>query len=288
MIHPTVRSAAIVLVLLASACARPPRPLVLSPAPRLVVVAPHPDDETIAAGGLIQRVLSRGGSVWVVVMTNGDAYRDAAAALTGDPTPDPQDYRKLGARRVVEGIAATRALGVPASAVTFLGYPDGGLEVLWTRDDPYVSPYTHQGPFRGREVRERLRSVLAEAQPTLLVIPDPRDVHPDHARTGCFATEAALSLAEPPAVLSYVVHDPLWPPALGERPDMPPPGGRRYATTRWTTLVLTPGELATKRAALANERSQVRVLGSLLTRFLRPNEVFGELAPETLRGLVRR
>ena len=41
---------------------------------RLMVFSPHPDDETLAAGGLIQRVLSLGGSVKVVFMTSGDGF----------------------------------------------------------------------------------------------------------------------------------------------------------------------------------------------------------------------
>src|SRR5512143_3590489 len=39
---------------------------------RLMVFAPHPDDETLGAGGLIQRVLATGGKVRVVFVTNGD------------------------------------------------------------------------------------------------------------------------------------------------------------------------------------------------------------------------
>src|SRR4030095_6335023 len=41
---------------------------------RLVVLSPHPDDETLAAGGLIQRVLQSGGKVKVVFLTSGDGY----------------------------------------------------------------------------------------------------------------------------------------------------------------------------------------------------------------------
>jgi hypothetical protein len=43
---------------------------------RLMLVAPHPDDETLAAGGLIQRVLAHRGQVRVVFVTNGDGYVD--------------------------------------------------------------------------------------------------------------------------------------------------------------------------------------------------------------------
>src|SRR6185436_12115926 len=53
-----------------------PAPAVLEvpEATRLLVVAPHPDDEMLAAGGLMQRVLSTHGTVQVVYLTDGDAY----------------------------------------------------------------------------------------------------------------------------------------------------------------------------------------------------------------------
>ena len=46
----------------------------LSKNTRLMVFSPHPDDESLAAAGLIQRVLSLGGSVKVVFMTSGDGF----------------------------------------------------------------------------------------------------------------------------------------------------------------------------------------------------------------------
>jgi LmbE family N-acetylglucosaminyl deacetylase len=41
---------------------------------RLMIFSPHPDDESLGAGGLIQRVLKAGGRVKVVFMTNGDGF----------------------------------------------------------------------------------------------------------------------------------------------------------------------------------------------------------------------
>jgi hypothetical protein len=51
---------------------------------RLMVFAPHPDDETLAAGGLIQRVLARDGQVRVVFVTNGDGI---GGRVTRTPRP---------------------------------------------------------------------------------------------------------------------------------------------------------------------------------------------------------
>src|SRR5262249_6702771 len=50
--------------------------LQIPPHTRLMVFAPHPDDETLAAGGLIQHVVAKQGTVRVVFLTNGDGYPD--------------------------------------------------------------------------------------------------------------------------------------------------------------------------------------------------------------------
>ena len=62
----------------------------LSKNTRLMVFSPHPDDESLAAAGLIQRVLSLGGSVKVVFMTSGDgpAVKQPRGSSLGT-TPDP-------------------------------------------------------------------------------------------------------------------------------------------------------------------------------------------------------
>src|SRR6476646_4479916 len=44
---------------------------------RMLVFAPHPDDEVLAAGGLIQQVREGGGTVHVVYLTSGDSYTDS-------------------------------------------------------------------------------------------------------------------------------------------------------------------------------------------------------------------
>jgi hypothetical protein len=65
-----------------------------SPATRLLVVAPHPDDETLGAGGLIQRVRHAGGAVKVVFMTNGDGYPVGVTLARHVQHLQAQDYRR--------------------------------------------------------------------------------------------------------------------------------------------------------------------------------------------------
>jgi LmbE family N-acetylglucosaminyl deacetylase len=275
-----VRALAVGLALAVAGCARitlTPR-LEVPPAARAVVIAPHPDDETLAAGGLIQRILASGGRVRVIVVTEGDGYLEAAAALSGHPTPSTLDYRTLGKTRLAELRQAMRTLGVLDTDVVRLQEPDGGMSELWTdhwsAKAPYWSPHSGRGPFAGDSLYARLCAALVAARPTIVVAPDRGDIHPDHAFTGRFTEAAVGCLAKRPQVLTYVVHDVVWPPPVGKGDRLSPPRGPPFDSERWVSLELTDEELQRKRLALGAYRSQWPVLGGLLARFLRVNEVF--------------
>jgi len=265
----------VALLFVVGACTRAPAPLDVPPATRLVVVAPHPDDETLAAGGLVQRVLHSGGTVRVVILTAGDAYLEAAAALTGHPDPSVADYRTLGRVRANEVRTAMRTLGV--TDLVLVDGPDGGLAALWTtrtKGTPYVSPESGRGPFFGATLLAGLHEVMAAVRPTLVVGPDPRDHHADHAAAGRFVLAAAVGLPDRPRVLTYLVHDTVWPPPHPPDDVLPRPAAREYHDTPWVSFALTPEEIATKRTALEANRSQWPIVGGLLERFVRRNEVF--------------
>jgi LmbE family N-acetylglucosaminyl deacetylase len=95
-----------------------------------MVFSPHPDDETLAAGGLIQRVLSLGGSVKVVFMTSGDGFPEGVEKENRIARPTAQDYRNYGKLRKKEARQALRILGMKKEDVVFLNFPDGGLRNL--------------------------------------------------------------------------------------------------------------------------------------------------------------
>lgn len=82
-----------------------------------LILAPHPDDETLGCGGLIMRKREAGQRVHVAVATDGGAT-GAVSGMLGD------DMIKL---REGETIAACALLGVSASHIRFLGFPDGAL-----------------------------------------------------------------------------------------------------------------------------------------------------------------
>ncbi len=87
------------------------------PGPALIV-APHPDDETIGAFGLIRALRRRGIAVRVIVVSDGAASHPASPRWP---------RRRLVAERRRETRRAMSRAGVAAGAIRFLGLPDGAL-----------------------------------------------------------------------------------------------------------------------------------------------------------------
>jgi LmbE family N-acetylglucosaminyl deacetylase len=161
---------------------------------RLLVLAPHPDDEALGAAGLIQRVRAKGGSVRVVLLTSGDGFPEGVEVADGVAHPGASDFRGYGVARERETVAAMALLGVPASQVTFLGFPDEGLcriasTYLFDKRRAFNSPYTQRERppateqvvrgvrYRGVDLRRELEEVVTTFRPTLLALPHPEDEH---------------------------------------------------------------------------------------------------------------
>jgi len=131
------------------------------PGARLVVVAPHPDDEILACGGLLQLLSPR--PSLLVAVTDGEASH---------PGSNDWPVERLRATRPCETEAALACLGV-APGVLRLGIPDGGVTA------------------REAELKERLAQLLA---PNDVVLTTWRyDGHPDHEATAraCLAAASA-------------------------------------------------------------------------------------------------
>jgi LmbE family N-acetylglucosaminyl deacetylase len=272
---------------------------------RLLVVAPHPDDETLGAGGLIQRVLARSGSVRVVLVTAGDGYVEAVQHETRALRPRPADFVAYGESRLGEARAAMRRLGGERVRLGVLGFPDGGLDRLlrahWWRSDPERSPttgvsrppyreaYEHEVAYDGDDLRRELLRLLRESQPTMIALPDPLDRHPDHHAAGLFTLIAlddwTSEGARMPRLLAYLVHWPGWPPGWDEprpaagdrRKDLDPPADLPARDGQRLVLSLTRPDEARKAEALAAYASQQEVMASLLGAFVRRTEPFAEL-----------
>src|SRR3954469_3822721 len=92
----------------------PPINLSVNRATRLLVIAPHPDDDVLGAGGLIRRVVRAGGRVEVVWTTSGDGFPEGVETSEGiSPRVahlTPRDYQTYGRLREEEARAALGSL----------------------------------------------------------------------------------------------------------------------------------------------------------------------------------
>lgn len=193
-----------------------------------LVVAPHPDDETLGCGATILRKRQAGTEVTLLVVTDGrHSHRSATVS------PD-----RLAALRAAELRAAASRLGIAADAVHWMGMEDGTVadaEDLLT---------------------ERLVTLLAEVRPDELYVTCADEPHPDHAAAGRAARRAA---ARSPGVtlLEYAVWLwAAWPLQRGRRI-----GSLGRAVTRSlpgrTWIVRTDSFVEPKLYALAAHASQL-------------------------------
>jgi len=186
--------------------------------PALLVLAPHPDDETLGFAGLIDAYLRAGKPVQVVVITDGDAYCDAcrfwkSGSMNGAMC-SAAELASFAEVRRSESAAAAKILGAPNPR--FLGYPDTGLAAA-ARNEPLrrsdfsactscASCGYGAGPaanLSASTLTASLRELIA-AQPAGALIATTHwlDGHPDHAALGNFVR--GLSAGHP--VAYAVIH----------------------------------------------------------------------------------
>src|SRR4051812_37319644 len=91
------------------------------------MIAPHPDDESLAAGVLLQKAVAAGAAVSVLYVTDGDDNPWPQRVLEKRWRLDADDRARWGKRRRAEAIAALEVLGLRAADARFLGLPDQGL-----------------------------------------------------------------------------------------------------------------------------------------------------------------
>jgi LmbE family N-acetylglucosaminyl deacetylase len=157
---------------------------------RVLIVAPHPDDESLAAGGLIQRVTAAGGSVRVLFVTEGENNPWPQRLLHRRWFIGDEDRKRWGTLRRAEAERSLARLGVAATATDRLGLPDHGLLGLARSNDPRLG--------------QALARAVAEYAPTLVVSPSAFDLHDDH-RTVSWSLHTILRDTGVP-VVTYIIH----------------------------------------------------------------------------------
>jgi LmbE family N-acetylglucosaminyl deacetylase len=285
-------------------------PISLAGYQRLLVLAPHSDDETLGSAGVMLAAQRLGMDVRVVIETNGDGSLSATMNDFRRIYPRHADFVRLGTMRQKESLNALKLLGVPAEHVYFLSYPDRGSPSLWTTHwsatNPYVSrfsgdmrspypiTYNQNSVYAGEDLLADLRSIIDGYRPDLVIFPSPNDVHPDHWGLSAF-TRLALALEQndhpdyQPTSLAYLVHRPDFPEPRGLHPaeSLLPPGAV-YNETKgdWGLFELSQADIATKQTAIMTYRSQLPLLRGLLESFVRQNELFQRVHPAPLLPLA--
>lgn len=255
----------------------------------LLVVAPHPDDETLCCAGVIQRVSSAGGKVGVVWITSGDASEMDLLVIEKSLFRKPLKLRDLAARRMLEAHAAAAVLDIPLERQIFLGYPDRGVLSLLT--DHYATPLYSKfngssvvpydnalspgQPYTGRSLEHDFDSVLQRLKPTLVLAPSPRDAHSDHEAAGVLAMRAMSERGELSRLRYWIVHGgETWPLPRGYHPTR-----RAYPSPRAKGLAsgafeLTSQEEERKLQALQAYQTQMKVMSSYLLAYVRLSELY--------------
>jgi len=272
----------------------PARPqLALKAEDRVLILAPHPDDEVLAAGGVIQQAIARKIPVQVVFLTSGDNNEFAYLYFRKVFTLDSRSARDAGVTRGFEAIRAGRELGLGGGDEIFLGYPDfGTLEIWlnrWGDREAYRSMFTEanavpywfaqnpDSPYKGEAILADITEALREFKPTKVLVSHPADVNPDHAALYLFLRTALWEIGGPvePEIHAYLTHYGDWPQPRGHLYDAPhEPPAKFDETGRWLIFPLTHEQVAQKEAALRRHKTQYEASRPYLESFMRRNELF--------------
>lgn len=138
----------------------------------ILVVTPHPDDETFSAGGLLALLAENGNNIRILIYTSDNAG-------SNDPTMTKE---RLAEIRKAEEEEACRILGIPKDNITWLGYDDGMLE--------YVDR---------RELTKQVAREIRRHRPDAVFSIDPgapyEQWHKSDHRTGAYITADAMRAA---------------------------------------------------------------------------------------------
>lgn len=213
---------------------------------RLLVVAPHPDDETIATGLLIQQVQAAGGKVRILLLTPGDNNPWPQRWLERRVRIGAAERRRWGRRRHAEMLQALARLGVAAESLQTLDWPDLGVtDLLLTAGGAAVA---------------EVRIAIARFDPSLVAMPALEDRHPDHGSAHVLVRLAVAGPVMQPRLLTYAVH--------------------ADASRRGRLEVAgTADQRAKKLTALAEHRTQMTLSGSRMRRLSSREERYADVPP---------
>ena len=175
---------------------RMPEPITRFDEQRVLVIAPHSDDEVIGCGGTIARHARAGAAVHVAFMTDGRWGDGGLFAPDISVAERTQRQKALIDLRKQEARAAAALLGT--RQLHFLDLPDGALHA-------------------DRKAVALLAGLLESFRPSLVYLPFVYDLHEDHWQTNCVFAAAAGQLDRTAASAMLVRGYEVWTPLLANR-----------------------------------------------------------------------
>jgi LmbE family N-acetylglucosaminyl deacetylase len=211
---------------------------------KVLIVAPHPDDESLGTGGLLQRIFAQRIPVRIVFATNGENNPWAQRYWEKRWRIGPDERVRWGRRRREEAFEAICTLGGKPDCARFLNLPDLGTIRLLMCGEP--------------ELPILITEQLQDWEPTVAFIPTMQDAHPDHSALAVAFSMALDSVGGSSIrVLEYLVHKPQVP--ISQEP---------------VKLLLTTEEVECKRRAILCHKTQVALSRGRFTSFAKVEEVY--------------
>lgn len=271
--------------------------VILTSQDRILILAPHPDDEVLGCGGIIQKAVALNVPIRIVFLTYGDNNQWSFLLYRKHPVFIPRAVQSMGLVRHDEAIQADKILGVTKEHLTFLGYPDFKTLDIWyshwgesppassmlteVKAVPYSNAFRPGASYKGEEILQDLKTILREFKPTKIFLSHPADHNPDHKSLYLFTRVALWDIRNEinPILYPYIIHYTNW-PKLRSVSLLPPALFKQDIP--WRSILLTKPEVENKHNALKQHRSQYDSSKQYLLAFIRSNELFGDFEPVIL------
>ncbi|MBU4350748.1 MAG: PIG-L family deacetylase [Desulfobacteraceae bacterium] len=250
---------------------------------RILVLAPHIDDEVISSAGIIQQAKQKKAEVIIVYATNGDdPLYTGIKRLLG-----PNWFISFGKKRMAEARKAAPFLSLNNDNLVFLGYPDNGLKPMFDNKaaftskstrlnySPYSDTYCQKQLYTGENLISDLINITADFKPTVVIVPHPKDNHPDHQSLFWFWQKAMAGNNLNSNQYTYLVHFKYYPPKRGW---LRPPT-RLAGSNCWYSFDLSLVQRQKKLGAIKANASQLSrfSISHLLKSLVRGNEIFEKI-----------
>ena len=220
---------------------------IIARGPSVIILAPHPDDECLATGGLIQQVVENGGKVHVIFITNGDNNPWPQRFVERRWSIGPIERRRWGQRRKIEAEKSLQVLGAGKATCEFLELPDAGILKLWQSGN--------------RELSDTIAGRLSKINPDLFVTPCEFDRHSDHRATQAYGLDAVKISNHSCDRLTSLIHRPWGMKILNSpKPDL--------------FLALTESQQQKKLTAIQYHETQMALSRSRFCKFAKSQEPF--------------